>query len=181
MNVALSAKSKAVLLTLFFFCLSAAAPRAVFAQKSKIKQASAPPSSSFETDKDFAADEAKIFALVNDERAKRGLSALVFDADIAREYSKKMARENFFSHFDGAGESVVERARKARLKHWSKIGENLFSVENLARFDRFAVKNWMRSPAHKQNILDPDFTRAGVGVARSEKGEIFITQVFIKK
>lgn len=133
---------------------------------------------------DLDADEFQIFVLVNAQRTQRGLQALVLDddvADIARDYSKKMAKENFFSHYDADGNSIMERAKAARLKHWIKIGENLFSVENVVKFDAFAVKNWMNSPAHRQNILDRDWTTTGIGIAKSKAGEIFITQVFIRR
>ncbi len=158
-----------------------------FAQKvktQKINSAEYKPLPVIENKTVFDADEFQIFALVNAERAKRGLSQLLMDADvtkIARAYSIKMARENFFSHYDAEGNSVLERAKAARLKHWSKIGENLFSIANLAAFDRFTVKKWMDSPTHRQNILAPEWTTAGVGIAESEDGEIFITQIFIKR
>ncbi|HXH69152.1 MAG TPA: CAP domain-containing protein [Pyrinomonadaceae bacterium] len=137
-----------------------------------------------ESIKKFDTDEDKVFALVNDERQKNNLNFLVRDnqlAEIARDYSKRMAEENFFDHFDPQGANVVVRAKKAKLKHWNKIGENLFSVEGMENFDAFAVKNWMESPTHRQNILDKDFNTAGIGIVESGDGEIFITQVFIKR
>lgn len=137
-----------------------------------------------ESIKNFDVNEDEIFALVNDERRKNKLGALAFDnqlSEIARNYSRQMAEENFFDHFDPNGVDVVVRAKRANLRHWSKIGENLFSVENLEDFDAFAVKNWMESPTHRQNILDMDFNTAGIGIFESDSGEIFITQVFIKR
>lgn len=132
----------------------------------------------------FDADDFQIFTLVNSERIKRGLNQLLWDdklAEIARDYSEKMSREDFFGHFDSNGQSVVERAKTAKLKHWSKIGENLFSIAGLDKFDAFAVKHWMNSPTHRDNILDKDWTTTGIGIAKSEDGEIFITQIFIQR
>lgn len=132
----------------------------------------------------FDADEDEIFAMVNEQRQNNNLDVLVWDAqlaEIARDYSVQMASEKFFDHFDPQGADVVVRAKKSRLKHWNKIGENLFSVEGLRDFDAFAVTNWMKSPTHRQNILDADFNTAGIGVAQSESGEIFVTQVFIRR
>lgn len=133
---------------------------------------------------DFDAYTFRIFDLVNAERTKRGLSELSWDDDVAKiaaDYSKKMARENFFGHFDADGKSVLDRAKAARLKHWSRIGENLFSIESTGNFDVFAVKNWMKSPTHRENILTAEWTTTGIGIARAEDGEIFVTQVFIKR
>lgn len=126
----------------------------------------------------------RIFTLVNAERIKSGLTELLWNGDVAKialEYSKQMAKENFFGHFDSNGQGVLERAKSAKLKNWGKIGENLFSIEQTEKFDGFAVKNWMKSPTHRQNILDPEWTATGIGIAESKDGEIFITQVFIKQ
>lgn len=150
----------------------------------KNKVSTEKPRKSNKSIKDYDLDEVEIFTLVNVERQKDKLNPLIFDnqlAEIARDYSRQMAEENFFDHFDPNGADVVVRAKRARLKHWSKIGENLFSVENLKNFDAFAVKNWMESPTHRQNILDADFNTAGVGIFESDNGEIFITEVFIKR
>lgn len=133
---------------------------------------------------EFDADNFQIFTLINAERVQNGLNALLWDdktAEIARSYSERMANENFFSHFDSNGQNVLDRAKAAKLKHYSKIGENLFSCENVRRFDAFAVKNWMKSPTHRENILFPEWTATGIGIAKSEEGEIFITQIFIKR
>jgi uncharacterized protein YkwD len=153
-----------------------------YAQKNKTK----PPQliSPAKMPTDFSNDNFQILDLINFERARNGLSKLVWDetvAEVARNYSRKMADENFFSHFDSNGQSVLERAKTAKLKHWSRIGENLFSCENVKLFDAFAVKNWMKSPTHRENILDREWTTTGIGIAQSKEGEIFITQIFIKR
>ena len=141
---------------------------------------------SFATDRsgNFETDEHEIFRLVNRERRKYHLGELEWDdnlAELARRYSEKMWRENFFSHFDPQGANVAERAQKAKIKNWSKIGENLFSVQGMNRFDAFAVKAWMESPTHRDNILDEEWTTSGIGISEADNGDIYITQVFIKK
>ena len=42
---------------------------------------------------------------------------------------------------------------------------------------RFIVDGWMTSPGHRRNILDPNYTHIGVGVAAREKN-CYATQVF---
>ena len=42
----------------------------------------------------------------------------------------------------------------------------------------FAVARWMQSTKHRGNILNADFKRAGLGVARAADGRVFFTQVF---
>lgn len=129
-------------------------------------------------------DENEIYNLINIERRKKGLSELDWDArltQLARSYSKKMAKESFFSHYDRDGNSVVERALNSNVKGWSKIGENLFYSEGYGDFDSLAVRGWMNSPDHRRNILDRQFTTTGIGIAQSRDGRIYITQVFIKR
>lgn len=134
--------------------------------------------------KKFETDETEIFRLINQARVGNNLNSLDWDeqlAEMAREYSEKMARENFFSHFDLEGGNAAKRAKKSRLKNWSKIGENLFSVERIPRYAAFAVKGWMKSPTHKLVILDKDWTTTGIGISEAENGEIYITQLFIQR
>lgn len=175
-------KSKTVFL-IALLCFSAAA---AFSQTYSRKQTNRRPKTNFETNynRNFDTDERQIFELVNRERAKQNLNELEWRADLAqlaRNYSEKMAQDDFFSHFEANGASVVERARAMKIKHWSKIGENLFECENLNAFDSFAVEKWMESETHRENILDESWTAAGIGIAQSNDGRIYITQVFIKK
>jgi len=131
----------------------------------------------------LSTDEQQIHYLVNNERRKKGLGDLYWDEDLAklaRNYSKKMARESFFSHFDRDGNSVVERAKDSDIQGWNKIGENLFFCEGYDAFDALAVRGWMNSSEHRRNILDRQFTTTGIGIARTRDGRIYITQVFMR-
>lgn len=141
-------------------------------------------SSSSSSGSSLDADEREIFDLINRERGKKGLSELVWDANLsrlARAYSQKMARENFFSHYDKDGASVEARAKDMRIKNWSKIGENLFFCEGYDSPNVIAVRGWMKSPSHRENILDAEYTDSGIGIAQSADGRIYITQVFISR
>lgn len=130
----------------------------------------------------FDDDEMRVFSLVNQERAKRGLSAVQWDArlsDLARTFSRQMADEGFFDHCDRQGATVVDRARRARIKGWRKIGENLFFCDRSSQFVRLAVRGWLKSPAHRDNMFDPSWTATGIGIARASNGQIFVTEVFV--
>lgn len=133
--------------------------------------------------KNYDDDEHRIFELINAERQKRRLNTLHWDnnlARMARAYSQKMARQNFFDHADFDGNTVVDRAKDARIKNWRKIGENLFYYEDNSNFDKLAVRGWMKSPTHRENILDGSWTTTGIGIAESRDGRIYITQVFLE-
>jgi uncharacterized protein YkwD len=125
--------------------------------------------------------ETEVFDLVNRERVKARLDILVWDdrlGSIAREYSRQMARENFFDHYDPEGKSVIDRANEARLTNWIRIGENLFACSPSPDFARRVVVGWMNSRTHRDNILDAKWTSAGIGVATARDGSLYITQVF---
>ncbi|MEU1514198.1 CAP domain-containing protein [Streptomyces sp. NPDC005811] len=105
---------------------------------------------------------AEVLALVNEERAKVGCSAVSANsslAELAEKFSDDMAARGFFDHTDPDGLTPWDRAEKAGI---SSLGG-----ENIARgqADAAAVMEaWMNSPGHKANILNCDFKTLGVGV-----------------
>jgi len=123
--------------------------------------------------------EADVFERVNRERSRAHLQGLAWDdklATVARDYSRRMAREGFFDHYDPKGKTVMDRA--AGLRNWSVIGENLFVCDDQPSFETVAVRGWMNSKTHRMNMLDRDWTATGIGIAIARDGSIFITQVF---
>jgi uncharacterized protein YkwD len=127
-------------------------------------------------------EEMEIFRLVNGERAKQRLQPLHWDdrvARVARDHSKQMARGGFFAHQDREGKTVVDRASDRRLNGWSRIGENLFMCDETEGFERFSVRGWLKSPSHRKNMLNREWTTTGIGVFRARDGRIYVTQVFI--
>lgn len=132
---------------------------------------------------DFSSEEFEIYELVNERRTKSRLMRLEWDDDIAemaRRYSAEMARGNFFSHYDRRGRSVVDRAENFGLRGWTGIGENLFFSEGYGDFSSLAVSGWLRSNTHKKNMLNPQWTATGIGIASDRAGRIYVTQVFLK-
>jgi uncharacterized protein YkwD len=129
-------------------------------------------------------EEDNIFELINRQRNRKSLSSLVWNddlADVARNYSRKMARERFFSHYDREGKAVNERVAAMKITRWKVLGENLFMAEGYDEFAQVAVKGWMESKYHRQNILDGRFNQTGIGAAKSRDGTVYITQVFMGK
>lgn len=128
--------------------------------------------------------ESEVYDLVNRERSRAHLGGLEWDdelAQIARDYSRRMAREGFFGHYDPNGKTVIDRAFAARLRHWSTIGENLFVCEEHTYFATTAIHGWMKSTTHRTNMLDRSWTATGVGIATASDGSILITQVFTRE
>lgn len=130
-----------------------------------------------------SAIEKKILELINKERRKRRLDELSWDsrlAGLARSYSGKMARENFFGHRDSKGNSLVDRAREYNIKNWSGLGENLYFSKGIDDPTSSAVTGWLKSPGHRANLLNSSWTTTGIGIAKAKDGRIYITQVFMK-
>lgn len=126
--------------------------------------------------------EAEIYNRINRERVRTKRSLLIWDerlAEIARGYSREMASQGFFGHSDPSGRKVQDRIEMARIRNWRKVGENLFWVESRDNFGPLAVRLWMDSPSHRDNILDRDWKSTGIGVWRSENGRFYVTQIFL--
>jgi uncharacterized protein YkwD len=76
------------------------------------------------------------------------------------------------------GSTLAQRVRAGGISY-SVVGENLFKSINAPEPVPLAVKGWMNSPGHRENILRTEFTETGVGVWR--KGNTYyITQLFMK-
>lgn len=96
----------------------------------------------------------QVLELVNQERAKAGLSPMTMDKELLTSAMTRAAEVQVdFSHVRPDGTS------------FSSISDKVWS-ENIAAGNRTAeetVKQWMDSPGHRANILTPEFTTLGVG------------------
>jgi len=120
--------------------------------------------------------ERELLHLVNRERARVGAPPLLPDGRLfqaAREHSANMARQKVLSHtLDGKSFSQ----RMQDLRYYSlEAGEN---CARHAQTPAEVMAMWMRSENHRANIHNPRYREIGVGVATSERGETFWTQVF---
>jgi uncharacterized protein YkwD len=129
-------------------------------------------------------EERRVFDLVNAERRARGESALVWDAELtrmARMHSENMAGQSFFNHKGPDGQGLRERSRTNGVGGFKALAENLAYNKGFADAASCAVVGWMHSEGHRENILNGEFTRSGIGVARTADGRVYITQVFIAR
>jgi uncharacterized protein YkwD len=106
----------------------------------------------------------RVFTLVNQERAARGLKPFVRVGVLdrcAQAYALRMAREGFFSHTAPDGSTPPTRMQAAGYsgRAW---GENIAAGQPTAEAVMHA---WMNSPGHAANILNTGFTHIGLGVA----------------
>lgn len=107
--------------------------------------------------------ELKMFAMVNQEREKRGIAILVLDdgklRNVARDHCVDMFERGYFSHYTPEGLSPFDRMTQADVA-FVYAGENLALSPNVD----LAMQGLMQSKGHRENILSPNFGRIGVGV-----------------
>ncbi|EAR49446.1 PaxA, putative [Oceanicola granulosus HTCC2516] len=118
--------------------------------------------------------ERYLLKLINKERSKRGIDELVLEQNLnksADKHSEWMLKTDVFSHTGVNGTSSSDRMRKAGFDmdgSWH-TGENLGAVTiggkaGLKDDVRRLHENLMDSPAHKAELLHPDFEYAGIGI-----------------
>jgi len=121
--------------------------------------------------------EQAVHDLVNRHRAVRRLPPLTLDPRMsqqARLHSIAMAAGR--TPFGHAGFDARVKALRA-ARPCPRVGENVASNRGQRDPAAEAVRGWLGSPAHRDNIEGP-YDRTGVGVARSAAGEVFFTQLF---
>ncbi|QFT89152.1 Cysteine-rich secretory protein family protein [Bacillus sp. THAF10] len=121
--------------------------------------------------------EMKVIELTNAERRKNGLSDLKADAslsNVARDKSKDMQQNNYFSHTSPNHGSPFDMMRDYGISYRT-AGENIAMGQ---RSPEEVVQAWMNSEGHRKNILNGQFTHIGVGYV--EEGNYW-TQMFIGK
>jgi uncharacterized protein YkwD len=143
--------------------------------------------------------EQKVHQMVNFERKVVDGTQLVWDdelAKLARAHSEDMAKRKYFKHVNPEGLTPMKRAEAAGYSVCQLMGENIYqnnlysrvitekkrttydwnSIEQIAMT---TVKGWMQSEGHRQNILEKNYTKEGIGVAidEADDGKVYITQV----
>jgi len=120
--------------------------------------------------------EQGMLRLVNEERKKRGIKELTWSTEIvpvARGHAMDMWQRHYFGHISPEGKDVGDRLSAAGIKY-RLAGENLALAPTLAT----AHNGLMNSEGHRENILDAEFNKVGIGVIDNGiYGKMFV-QVF---
>ncbi len=150
--------------------------------------------------------EQRIHEVINQERAKHGLSQLAWNPAlnlIARRHSQDMVKRGYFSHYSPEGHDVAYRFAEHKFVCEVDVGkmcytgaENIYqnnlydTIEYVSEIPtsyhwtdvdtiaRTTVAGWMRSSGHRASILEPAWRTEGIGVAISNNYEVLITQDF---
>jgi uncharacterized protein YkwD len=127
------------------------------------------------TAKPNAGAEQILFDAVNRERRAKNLRALAWSpqlATAARGHARRMARENRISHQFAGQADFASRIRSTGFR-FRGVAENVAQGPDAAGIHR----QWMNSPPHRANIMDPEMDSMGIGVAERQ-GQIFAVQDF---
>lgn len=128
--------------------------------------------------------EKQAFLLSNQKRSENGLSPIEWSdevAKVARHHSENMVKFNFFAHRGMDGKNVDGRADSFGLTKWTLIGENIAYNRGYKNPVETAVEKWMLSPSHRENLLNDRWKESAVGIAVTDDGTYYFTQVFIKR
>jgi uncharacterized protein YkwD len=127
-----------------------------------------------------------IFELTNQARLAKGLAPLARDVELghaARDFSNDMLVRRYFDHTTPDGLPFEQRLAN-QYRHWVYgMGENIWSgsgydPRKTQELAKEIVNDWLNSPGHRENLLDPHFTHLGVGVSARHQ-TIRATQEFV--
>jgi hypothetical protein len=125
-------------------------------------------------------DTRLILIRINQERVKKGINPLEFESRLesaAKAKSDDMANLSYFNHYSPSGKRGISFIPDKGYSY-------LVAAENLAIFfDNVdsLVNEWMQSPTHRQNILNPEYTQTGIAVSLGNfegNSANFIAQMF---
>ena len=122
--------------------------------------------------RDLALVAAATLCLINRERLAYGERPLRANARLRRAaqlHTDSMVAHDYFEHVGPGGTTPLSRMRAVGYISSSRagyeVGENIaWGTLGLATPGAI-VAAWMRSPAHRANILDPRYRETGVGVS----------------
>jgi len=140
-----------------------------------------------------AREEKDLIGAINQERQRQGMGPLAPDAvltETAQSHCREMCRLDYFEHQSRvAGQHTpMERYLRSRQNegggepHAALVGENIFycSVSNATYSAAYAHQSLMASPGHRANILNPEFSKVGVGLYRDLSGHFWVTEMFLR-
>ena len=117
----------------------------------------------------------RLLQLINDARSEArscgdenfsATTALSWNSTLevaAKTHSQDMADNNFFSHTGSDGSSASERVDVAGYQ-WRTVGENIAAGRDTAAE---TVSDWLDSPGHCRNIMNPAFFEVAVSCAEN--------------
>ncbi|MEH2246887.1 CAP domain-containing protein [Nostoc sp.] len=126
---------------------------------------------------DTAALEQSVFNQINNYRVSQKLAKLTRNSAIdnqARIHSQDMAKGKVPIGHTG----FLERVKAIGISY-KTAGENVAYNYGYSDPATIAVQGWLKSPGHLANIIG-NYEKTGIGVAKNSRGEIYLTQLFLR-
>jgi uncharacterized protein YkwD len=115
-----------------------------------------------------ASDESEFVSRTNSARSSHGLAGYAVRYDltsVARRQAARMASSRSIYHNPNLGSEVG---------NWRALAENVGKGGDVA-----SIHNaFMGSSSHRANILSTTYTEVGIGTARGNDGQIYVSEVF---
>lgn len=127
------------------------------------------------TSDDLATQRSYLLGKINETRANYGVEPVYIDTSLnefAQAHSTDMAENLFVGHTGTDGRGPNDRKTDFNIK--TPTGENVALSYDLSS----AHEGLMRSASHLQNIIDPDWTRVGIGIKKGSDGYFYVTHEF---
>lgn len=128
------------------------------------------------TVKESLSQEEKVLEIVNQKRGAKGLNPLKMDAKLqkaANARAKEIVKK--FDHVRPNGKKCYTILKSYGVTYHA-CGENIAEGQKNAKE---VMNDWMHSSGHKANILDPSYSRLGVGLYKNPKNKKYYwVQIF---
>jgi uncharacterized protein YkwD len=112
-----------------------------------------------------ASYESTLISLINQERTRLGIAPMTTSSQLtaaARQHSRDMACNDFFSHTGSDGSSPFDRIASSGFS-FTAAAENIYAGSGSYNSPQQAFNGWMNSSGHRTNMLNPTYTHIGVG------------------
>ncbi|MCP4593760.1 MAG: CAP domain-containing protein [bacterium] len=119
---------------------------------------------------DALADQ--LLRLINLERTLADLGPLSWDDELAKvsqAYACRMIEGEFFGHVDPETQAAPNHRLTLAGYEFVVMGENLAQGQTTAAE---VLDSWLASPAHRDNLMSPDWTHIGIGVRTDDDGTL---------
>ena len=129
----------------------------------------------------LAGPQAGLFDRVNVVRRTDHLTPLRYSeelAAVATEHARDMAAGSYLDHIDRRGHSPLDRVQASGISGFHLLAENIGMSDAQSQRVDAILEAWMRSPIHRENLLNPAFNTTGIGFSTGRSGQTFIVQLF---
>lgn len=165
------------------------APTATVKPAATVRPASAPqastpnvpnssPSTGDYTTLSATAQEQKMLNLLNQDRARNGLSALPLDSElsaIARAKSREMMEKGYFSHESPAWGKAASMLTAFGYAY-DGVGENIAHHATVEK----AEAAFLSSSAHRIVMMGSQWKKVGIGICIDQNGYVYVTELFVR-